>query len=121
VRLIFANLSVILTVGSTWAADGDAVKGKDLYSLRCAACHSVEYNGAGPAHAGVFGRKAGAVPNFSYSPALHSSSIVWSNETLSQWLADPEKLIPGQKMWLAVPGAGDRQDLIAYLKSLPKK
>jgi cytochrome c len=121
VRHIFTTVLVILTAGSTWAADGDAAKGKDLYSLRCAACHSVDYNGAGPAHAGVFGRKAGSVPNFSYSPALKSSSILWSSDTLNQWLADPEKLIPGQKMWIAVPGASDRLDLIAYLKSLPKK
>ena len=111
-----------LTIGSSFAhAEGDIARGKDLYVLRCAACHSVDYNGVGPAHAGVFGRKAGSAPNYTYSPALKSSGVVWSEDTLAKWLADPEKLVPGQKMWITVPTAGDRQDLIAYLKTLAKK
>lgn len=121
-RLFPMVLITVLTVGCSLAhADGDVARGKDLYVLRCAACHSVEYNGVGPAHAGVFGRKAGTAPNYSYSPALKMSGVVWSEDTLARWLADPEKLVPGQKMWITVPTAGDRQDLIAYLKSLPKK
>lgn len=102
-------------------AQGDAARGMELYAQRCAACHSLDFNGVGPAHAGVFGRKAGTALNYSYSPALKASSVVWSDDTLAQWLADPEKLIPGQKMWFAVPVADERQDLIAYLKSLGKK
>ncbi len=121
-RLFSTSLILILTIGGSLAhAEGDLIKGKDLYAVRCAACHSADYNGVGPAHAGVFGRKAGTAPNFSYSPALKASSVVWSDDSLAQWLSDPEKLIPGQKMWIMVPAAGDRQDLIAYLKSLRKK
>lgn len=116
------TLAVILTIGISFAnAAGDIAKGKDLYVMRCAACHAVNYNGVGPAHAGVFGRKVGTAPNYTYSPALKASAVVWTDDTLAQWLADPEKLIPGQKMWITVPTAGDRQDLIVYLKSLVKK
>ena len=113
---------MMLTIGSSSAhAAGNAAKGKDLYVMRCAACHAVNYNGVGPAHAGVFGRKVGTAPNYTYSPALKASAVVWTDDTLAQWLADPEKLVAGQKMWITVPTAVDRQDLIAYLKSLVKK
>ena len=121
-RLFAIILTSISAMGGSLAyAEGDVARGKDLYTQRCAACHSASYNGVGPAHAGVFGRKAGTAPNYTYSPALKASDVVWSDDTLAQWLADPEKLIPGQKMWMTVPTAGDRQDLIAYLKSLGKK
>lgn len=122
VRIFSTALAIIFTIGSSLAdAAGDIANGKDLYAQRCAACHSVDFNSVGPAHAGVFGRKAGTAPNYTYSAALKTSAVVWSDDTLAQWLEDPEKLIPGQKMWISVPTAGDRQDLIAYLKSLGKK
>jgi len=94
----------------------DAGRGKQLYESRCIGCHSIEANRVGPAHQGVFGRKAGLAPGYDYSPALKSAQIVWSEKTLERWLADPEKLLPGQKMGYSVPEAADRADLIAYLR-----
>ena len=35
-------------------AAGDVEAGLALYQTRCAACHSLDYNGVGPAHRGVF-------------------------------------------------------------------
>lgn len=96
---------------------GDVKRGQELYQSRCFACHSIDANRVGPAHRGVFGRKAGSVPGYDYSPALRQSTVVWNDKTLDQWLANPEKLIPGQKMGYSVPDAQDRADLIAYLKS----
>ena len=95
---------------------GDATQGQSLYQSRCAACHSVDYNGVGPAHLGVFGRKAGSAPAYNYSAALTDSQIVWNEGKLDSWLSNPEKLIPGQKMGISVPSAKERADLIAYLK-----
>ena len=95
---------------------GDAIAGKALYDTRCAACHSMDYNGVGPAHRGVFGRKAGSRADYAYSPAVRHSSIVWDEKTLDLWLAGPEQLIPGQKMGFSVADEKDRADLIAYLK-----
>lgn len=97
-------------------AAGDAAHGEQLYESRCIACHSLDANRVGPMHHGVFGRKAGSVPDFDYSPAVKKSKIVWNEKTLDQWLANPEKLIPGQKMSFQVPDAADRADLIAFLK-----
>jgi len=98
-------------------AGGDAANGATLYASRCIGCHSIDANRVGPAHRGVFGRKAGSVADYAYSPALRKSKVVWGDKTLEQWLANPEKLIPGQKMAYSVPNAQDRADLIAYLKT----
>lgn len=98
------------------ATEGDAPRGQTLYESRCVACHSLDASRVGPAHRGVYGRKAGSVADYAYSDALKNSQIVWNATTLDQWLTDPEKLIPGQKMNYNVPDAQDRADVIAYLK-----
>ena len=97
-------------------AAGDIEAGLALYQTRCAACHSLDYNGVGPAHRGVFGRQAAQAPGFAYSDALKASHLVWDEASLDRWLTDPEKLVPGQRMGVSVPEAATRHDLIAYLK-----
>jgi cytochrome c len=47
---------------------------------------------------------------------LKASHLVWNEESLDRWLADPEKTAPGQRMGINVPDARERADLIAYLK-----
>lgn len=109
--------AAMLTISSGAAtAGGDAMRGQVLYKTMCMSCHSIDYNGVGPAHKGVFGRKAGSAADYNYSPAVKSSAIVWNGTTLDHWLSNPEKLIPGQKMGYMVPSAQDRADLIAYLQ-----
>ncbi|HXF78688.1 MAG TPA: c-type cytochrome [Usitatibacter sp.] len=115
-HLAIASLS--LAAGLPAAGAGDAARGKDLYETDCTVCHSVDRNKVGPAHKGVFGRKAGSAPGYSYSAAVASSGVVWNEETLARWLTDPEKFIPGQKMGVSVPDAKEREDLVAYLKTL---
>ncbi|HTD05920.1 c-type cytochrome [Undibacterium sp.] len=117
-KITFFLLAMTACLSSALAyAGGDANNGKRLYASRCIACHSIDVSLAGPAHRGVVGRKAGSVADFDYSPALKKSRIIWTEKNLDRWLANPEKLIPGQKMGYSVPDAKDRADLIAYLKS----
>jgi cytochrome c len=99
-------------------ADGDAAHGQQIYESRCIACHSPDANRVGPMHRGVFGRKAGSLPNYSYSKALKATDFVWNDETLDKWLTNPQAFVPGQKMNFKVAKAEDRADLIAYLKTL---
>ena len=99
-------------------AIGSAIKGKEIYDARCSACHSVDDNRVGPMHLGVFDRKAGGVKNYRYSDALKKSKIVWNRDNLTAWLANPEMLIPGQRMGYAMDNAQDRQDVVAYLATL---
>jgi cytochrome c len=113
--LAMVSTLAVLTVAPVDAADRE--RGKQLYESRCVACHSIDENRAGPAHKGVFGRKAGLAKGFDYSPAVKNSKIVWNEKTLDRWLSNPEKLIPGQKMGFSVPDAKDRADLIEYLRT----
>lgn len=99
------------------AADPD--KGKVLF-LQCRACHSLEQGGAnkvGPNLHGVFGRKAGLAPGFAYSDVVAQSDIVWSAETLNDWLARPSDFLPGNRMvFVGIRKPEDRANLIAYLQ-----
>jgi cytochrome c len=99
------------------AHGADAARGKRLYESRCIGCHSLDENRAGPAHRGVFGRKAGSVEGFDYSSALKTSPVIWNEITLERWLANPEKLIPGQKMGFSVSEPSERADIIEYLRA----
>jgi len=100
------------------AAGQDAGRGELLYEQRCSACHSLDADRSGPRHRGVFGRRAGSVDGFAYSPALRRAGLVWQRATLDAWLANPEALIPGQRMGYSVDNAADRADIIAYLRQV---
>lgn len=118
---IAAVASVAAAANVAWA-DGDAARGKKLYE-ECAACHALEpgVNGVGPSLSGLFGRKAGEVSDFRYSPALKRSGITWSPRTLDAYIADPQKEVPANRMpYAGMPDARDRADLIAYLQSALK-
>jgi len=72
----------------------------------------------GPSLAGIMGRKAGSVPNYNYSPAMKQTNITWDAKTLDAYLADPPKVVPGNKM--PFPGLKtdhDRTDVIAFIAS----
>ncbi|MGH6780656.1 MAG: c-type cytochrome [Sphingomonadaceae bacterium] len=96
---------------------GDIGRGATLYQAKCGACHSLDANRIGPAHRGVFGRRAGAAPGFAYSPALRASGIVWNAATLDRWLTNPTAMVPGTRMGIRLSTGQERTDIIAYLKN----
>lgn len=120
VAITLAAAVVVLAAASVYAVTapvkmaGDATRGKTLYQA-CMGCHSLDEDDVGPRHRGVLGRTAGTVPGYAYSPALKNSHIVWDAETLDRWLTNPQALVPGAKMFFAMPGRQDRADVIAYL------
>ncbi|MGY4501843.1 cytochrome c oxidase assembly protein subunit 11 [Bradyrhizobium sp. GM24.11] len=95
----------------------DARRGRQLFAERCAACHSLEANRAGPMLGNVVGRRVGSAAGYSYSPALRDSPLTWSAITLDNWLIDPRKFIAGTKMPIRVLDASARRDIIAYLEA----
>ena len=119
-----AKLTAIGMMAATFSssaarAAGDVAHGEELYQA-CQDCHSLDTNDVGPKHRSVFGRKAGSVADYSYSPGLKNSNIVWTEANLDQWLADPQKFVPGAKMFFHLENPQDRADVIEYLKERVK-
>jgi cytochrome c len=116
-----AAVCAVLGFASAATAAGDAANGKDIFS-RCSACHTVIKggpDGIGPDLFGIVGRKAASRPNFSYSPALKNSGIIWTPDKLDAWIASPAKLVPGNRMAFGgIADAKQRADLVAYLATL---
>src|SRR5262245_66516495 len=112
-------MSLTALCAPTWAQPGDAARGERMYRA-CVACHSLEPNRnmTGPSRAEVWNRQAGSLASFPrYSPALKSSGIVWTDDTLDEWLKDPQHFIPGNTMTFpGVKDARQRADLLAFLK-----
>jgi len=121
---------------STVSSKSDAISKSDLASLTpnqklgkrlfimCQACHNVKKGDphkVGPNLHGVFGRKAGTEPQFVYSEALLNTDIVWSNDTIRDWLKDPNDYIPGTNMVFVGLQKKHQQDaLLEYLHHVTK-
>ena len=110
-----------LLLAAVTQAEDQLTHGERLYQERCGACHSLDEHGAGPKHRGLIGRKAGTQPGFDYSAALAASNIVWSAQTLERWIADPNALVPGNKMIVQLASdPADRAAIVAYLVASAK-
>jgi cytochrome c len=112
--------AMLLTLFATAqaSADGDAGRGKTLFT-RCSSCHVVtEENKVGPHLSGVFGRTAGTVAGARYSKAMTASGMTWDEQTLDAFLTEPTRVLPGTTMLATLPNPQDRADVIAYLKTL---
>src|SRR5579883_651565 len=100
------------------SAPPDPRRGKALFAERCASCHALDKNRIGPMLGGIFGRRAGSVPGYPYSPGLKAAGFVWSAKTLDRWLSGPDRMIPGARMPVRVLEPSTRRDIIAYLAAL---
>src|SRR5262245_17127851 len=105
--IVAAIGSLTMLVAVAARAGGNVAHGEQLYQ-GCQDCHSMDTNDVGPMHKGVFGRKAGSVPDYSYSAALKNSGIEWTQANLDKWLAGPQDFIPGSKMFYHLDNAQDR-------------
>jgi len=113
-----ATLGLLLLLMAAARADGDAARGEARFQ-DCAACHKLEAgsNNVGPSLHGIFERKAGALADFRYSPAMKRSGISWTPETLDKFITDPQAMVPANRMpYAGMASASDRTDLIAYLQ-----
>jgi len=108
---------LMISLGETVLADGDPARGEKRFE-ECAACHTLEAgkHNVGPSLKGVFERISGEAPDFLYSPAMRRAKIKWTPQALEQFIADPQTMVPANRMpYAGMPGAADRQDLVAYL------
>lgn len=110
-----------LLFGAFTATAQDVTAGEKLFA-KCRACHAVgegAKNKVGPVLDGLFGRSAGTVEGYKYSPAMITAGeegLVWKADTLKAYLADPKGFVKGNKMTFAGLKKDDEQaNLIAYL------
>jgi cytochrome c len=119
---------VLVALSGPAFAEGDATKGKAAFA-KCGICHQIgpgAKNLVGPELNGDVGRKAASIADYpSYSAGmkkLGAEGYVWTEENIDKWIADPKAMIPDSPMALAfqgLPDAGERADVIAYLKTVP--
>jgi len=116
-------LPVVLLLAGCRAAPQDplqaAARERERAFEICAGCHTVHAGGIhryGPNLHGVFGRRAGSVPDYPYSDAMRGADITWNEDTLDAFLRAPARQVPGTRMYNAFPDPQRRQRVIEYLR-----
>jgi cytochrome c len=117
---ICGAIALVAAMGSpVLANDGDAVRGGELFPIRCIECHAIGETTdkkIGPNLKGVIGRTSGSLEGYVYSDAMIGAGIVWSEETLKIYLVAPRKVVPGTKMnFNGLKRPGELEDIVAYL------
>ena len=120
--VLLATAAIAFTGGSALAS-GDIDAGEKVFK-KCMACHMVG-DGAkhrvGPELNDVFGRVAGSLDDFKYSPAMKDAGaggLVWNAETIATYLHKPKDMIPKTKMAFGgLKKEKDIENLLAYLAS----
>lgn len=76
-------------------------------------------DGLGPHLGGVYKRRAGSLPGYSYSPAMKRANIVWDDQTLDSFIAYPQRAVPGNHVsFSGRQSSAARSDVVDYLKAL---
>ena len=106
------------------AADPELVAAGEKVFKKCKACHQVgegASNKVGPVLNGLIGRTAGTVDGFKYSKSMKEhgeNGLVWNEETVEAYLADPKGYIPKNKMSFAgLKKSEDVKAVLAYIES----
>jgi len=112
---IALSAALLVVVYPAFAADAD--NGKAVFEA-CAACHTERPDALGPNLRGVFGRKSAALEDFRYSNPMKRANLVWDEENLRAYIADPQTKVKGNRMPFGGLGKpGDIDDVVAYLKT----
>lgn len=102
-------------------ASADVAKGQAAVR-KCASCHSFDKGGpnrVGPNLHEVVGRPKASKPDFNYSAALKSKGGEWTFEDINAFIQNPKAYANGTTMAFAgIAQAGERADILAYLRSL---
>lgn len=101
-------------------AGADIAEGEKVFKKKCNLCHSEKgvEKGLGPPLNGIVGAKAG-ITDFKKYKGLKGSDIVWTEDNLDKFLADPKGFL-GKKSSMSgkLKKADQRAHVIAYMKTL---
>jgi cytochrome c2 len=128
-RLARALLTICLTCLATVTVsaqdegqdEGQLKRGRLLF-LYCQACHYITPSSVqkvGPNLHGLMGNAAATAPGYeSYSDDLRNSGIVWTTETLNQFLKQPTAMVPGTTMavFAGMASDADRNALVYFME-----
>jgi len=102
----------------------DVAAGEEIFLTRCAQCHSLTrgQRSSAPDLTGVVGRRAGALKDYRYTPALRHAKFVWTPQKLNVWLTEPHHTAPETEMtFTGLKSAQDRADVVEFLQHLHAK
>lgn len=122
--LITVVITGVLVYAAPAGAQGDPTRGKKVFN-KCKACHAVKEgkHKIGPSLYKVLNRKAGTASGFKNYRGLKGADWNWSEQNLDEYLKNPKKFVKQKtkkrsSMVLKLKKKRDRDDIIAYLKSL---
>lgn len=118
--LVVLAMNILAPGNAVGAVHGEILeaRGAKIFK-RCGLCHSMVPGKTkfGPSLSGLFGRRAGAVKGYAYSPALAQADIIWNERTLDLWLKNSQALIPGSRMpFRGLRNPEDRKAVIGYIR-----
>lgn len=115
---LLAGVGLVGWIGAACAMNPEFERGAEVFA-KCRACHEIGLGArhrVGPLLNNIFGRRAGTLEGYRYSPAMTDAGqggLVWSEEGLSAYLEAPKKAVPGTRM--NFPGIGDAADRAALI------
>ena len=121
------SIAGLIAAAGVASAQDLVAEGESVFR-RCAACHAVGEGAShrvGPHLNDVIGRQAGGLDDYNYSQAMKTAGeegLVWDDESLHEYLANPAGMIPGTKM--VFPGLRQEQQIdavIAYLATFSEE
>ncbi len=122
---ILLCLSLVIFAAAGHTTDRDTyceagITGRDFQ--RCAVCHTNTRDAghlSGPNLWGIVGRRAGSAEGYTYSRAIADSGVIWGEDSLRQYLSQPSRFLPGNRMMMTpIQDPEELDRIICHLKSL---
>lgn len=97
VRAALAGAALYCLVEGSIAQENE---GQVEFNNNCRTCHTMEEgdNRLGPHLHGIVGRKAGSLPDYTYSSSMQASPVVWDEDSLDRFIENPEAVVSGNSM-----------------------
>jgi cytochrome c len=97
----------------------EPASGQQAFNNACRTCHMTREgdNRLGPNLFKIVGRKAGSLPNYNYTSAMKETDLVWDEEKLDRFIANPDEIVPGNNMkpYGGLTSKDERAKIIAFL------